>query len=97
MLVLLIRHWRTIAQIGAGAILGAFLMFAWAQAVIAPNARQEGRELERAAIAVAGQKAEFERKGDDAKLRQMSDFDLCVAHLRGRGLPIDACESLRGV
>jgi hypothetical protein len=41
-------------------------------------------------------KAELERRGDDAKLQSMSDFDLCIAGLGG--LPsASACNELRGL
>lgn len=50
-----------------------------------------------AEMAAASVKAELERKHDDAKLQNSSDYDLCVLGLRGSGLPIDACEQLRGV
>lgn len=50
-----------------------------------------------AEVAAADAKAELERKKDNAKLNGMSDYDLCVYGLRGGGLPIDACEQLRGV
>lgn len=41
--------------------------------------------------------AEQERNRDDARRRHLSDHDLCVEYLGARGLPIDACSSLRGV
>jgi len=50
-----------------------------------------------AEVAIADGKAELERRGDDAKLQQMSDYDLCVLGLRASGLSIEACEQLRGV
>lgn len=50
-----------------------------------------------AEVAIADGKAELERKGDDAKLQSMSDYDLCVVGLRGSGMPVDACEQLRGL
>jgi hypothetical protein len=50
-----------------------------------------------AETAAADLKAELERKGDNAKLRGMSNYDLCVSGLRGSGMPVDACEQLRGV
>ncbi|TPN26639.1 hypothetical protein FKO01_25540 [Mesorhizobium sp. B2-3-3] len=50
-----------------------------------------------AEMAAADLKAELERKGDNAKLQGMSDFDLCVAGLRGNGMPVDACDELRGL
>ncbi|TPM92741.1 hypothetical protein [Mesorhizobium sp. B2-1-3A] len=50
-----------------------------------------------AEVAAADVKAELERKGDNAKLSGMSDYDLCVSGLRGSGMPVDACEQLRGL
>lgn len=40
-------------------------------------------------------KAERERAKDDAKLRDLSDYDFCALTLRRRGLPIDQCDELR--
>lgn len=57
----------------------------------------QGYERHVAETAAATKRAEMERKGDDAKLKRMSDFDLCIAGLRGNGMPVDACEQLRGV
>lgn len=56
-----------------------------------------GYDRHTAETAAANAKAELERKGDDAKLQSMSDYDLCVAGLRGNGMRIDACEQLRGL
>jgi len=50
-----------------------------------------------AEMAAANEKAELERKGDDAKLQGMSDYDLCVAGLRDQRVSVDACEQLRGL
>ena len=50
-----------------------------------------------AEMAAASARAELERKNDDAKLSNMSDYDLCVAGLGGRGLSIEPCEQLRGI
>lgn len=50
-----------------------------------------------AELAAANEKAELERKGDDAKLQGMSDYDLCVAGLRDQRVSVDACEQLRGL
>ncbi|MGX9120352.1 hypothetical protein ACWTU6_27355 [Mesorhizobium sp. BHbsci] len=50
-----------------------------------------------AEVAAADLKAELERKGDNALLHGMSDYDLCVSGLRGSGMPVGACEQLRGV
>lgn len=78
-----------------GAFLGfllALLVFYLAnQAFWLPRAREEGRERLIAEQAVQSQKEELERKGDDAKLQRMSDFDLCIAYL-GR---VPECDGLR--
>lgn len=50
-----------------------------------------------AKTAAASTRAEMERKGDDARLQSMSNFDLCVVGLRAQRMPVDACEHLRGV
>ncbi len=42
-------------------------------------------------------KAERERAKDDAKLRDLSDYDFCTLALRRRGLPVDQCDELRGL
>ncbi|MEJ1118855.1 hypothetical protein V9K92_10305 [Phyllobacterium sp. CCNWLW109] len=41
--------------------------------------------------------AERDRNKSDAKLQALSDFDLCIQSLRSRGMPVDACEQLRGL
>jgi len=58
---------------------------------------RQGYDRRIAEQAVADTKAEAERKGDDAKIGNMADYDLCVASLQRRGLPIDACDELRGL
>ena len=75
MLVLAIRHWK----IGAGAVLGAILMLGWTMAVTVPNARQEGRELERAAALARSMEIIKERSETDAEIGRMSDRELCAA------------------
>lgn len=50
-----------------------------------------------AEIAINDGKAEIERKGDDAELQSMSDYDLCVVGLRAQRMPVNACEQLRGL
>lgn len=89
------------ANLAAGAIAGGLAMFLVMQAFNAvwllPRAREEGRAAYIAEQAAADRKAEIERKGDDAKLRGMSDYDLCVDGLRSRRLPVDPCDVLRGV
>lgn len=47
--------------------------------------------------AAATERAELERKDDDAKLQTLSDYDLCVASLAGDGLSVAPCEQLRRV
>jgi len=88
-------------SLAAGAVLGAMAASASLWAVNSllwlPQAREEGRASYIAEQAAADQKAEIERKGDDAKLRGMSDYDLCVDGLRTRRLSIDPCRVLLGV
>lgn len=83
------------ALVGAAATFGVFWSF---NALLwLPQAREEGRATYVAEQAAADRKAEIERKGDDAKLRDMSDYDLCVDGLRSRRLPVGACNILRGL
>lgn len=56
-----------------------------------PAAREEGKSRLIAEQAAQAQREELERKGDDAKLQRMSDFDLCVSYL-GR---VPECDSLK--
>lgn len=42
-------------------------------------------------------KAEKERKHNDAHIQSLSDYDFCIESLTRRGMPIDACEFMRGV
>lgn len=58
---------------------------------------QAGRDREIAERAASDRKAELERKGDNATLQKLNQYDLCVAGLRGNGMPIDACQQLRGL
>lgn len=82
---------------GVGGLILAFAIFQLANSLwFLPQARKEGREQYIAEQAAADRKAELERKGDDQKLRGMSDYDLCVDGLRSRKLPIDGCLVLRG-
>lgn len=59
--------------------------------------QQIGYDLRVAEEAAASAKAELERKGDDAVLQALSDYDLCVLGLRGNGMPVGPCDQLRGV
>ncbi len=80
---------------GAGALLGALAVYAYTQAISLPAARSEARAHLIAEQAVQSQKEELERKGDDAKLQRMSDYELCRAYLGG----VPECDTLlvRGV
>lgn len=78
-----------------GAIIGGILawcaLMAMNQIVWLPQAREDGRARLIAEQAAQAQREELERKGDDAKLQRMSDYDLCVAYLGG----VPECDSLR--
>lgn len=77
---------------GIGGLVAAFAIFSLINIMfILPAAREEGKQRVIAEQAVQAQKEELERKGDDAKLQRMSDFDLCVAYLGG----VPECESLK--
>ncbi|MHA6646299.1 hypothetical protein [Mesorhizobium sp. A623] len=88
---IVLKHWKAIAV--------ASLIAAVPVAFLIGQARGDSAGYQRriAEVAAADIKTELERKGDDAKLQTLSDYDLCVAGLRGSGLPVDACEQLRGV
>ncbi|MEE9923955.1 MAG: hypothetical protein PBV01_11400 [Brucella anthropi] len=61
--------------------------------------RGDANGVQRAAIQQlqADIKEERERARDDAKLRNLSDYDFCVQSLRRRGLQSADCEQLRGL
>lgn len=84
-------------KMGASAAAGALVAGAIAYSVGHWKGDTQGYNRRIAEVAVANAKAELERKNDDAKIQNSSDYDLCVLGLRGSGLPIDACEQLRGV
>lgn len=77
-------------------ILAAALALTGAGIWIHYNGRAQGYNLAIAERAAADRQAELERRGDDVKLQNMDRYDLCVAGLRGNGMPVDACEQLRG-
>jgi hypothetical protein len=82
---------------GVGGLIAAFTIFHLVNSLwLLPAARIEGRDGYIASQAVADRKAELERKGDDAALQTLSDYDLCVAGLRSNRMPIDPCDQLRG-
>lgn len=80
-----------------GAAAGIAATYAVASLVMVPAAKREGKSAAIAEMAVAAAKAESQRKGDDASLQTKTDFQLCVLGLRSNGLPVDACDQLRGV
>jgi hypothetical protein len=84
-------------QIGGGALAGAIIAAAITYPIGHMSGDRQGYNRRIAEQAVADTKAEAERKGDDAKIGSMADFDLCVASLRGRGMPVSACDELRGL
>lgn len=84
-------------QIGGGALLGAIVAAAIAYPIGHLRGDHAGYNRRIAEQAVADTKAEAERKGDDAKIGNMADYDLCVASLTRRGMPVEPCDELRGV
>ena len=57
----------------------------------------EGYSRYAAETAAQDRRIELQRKGDDAKLQGMGDYDLCREYLGSRRLPVDSCEQLRGI
>lgn len=80
-------------KFGAGAVVGALAAY-WIGYGVGERSGYVRRISE---VAIADGKATMERKGDDAALQNMSNYDLCLVGLRGSGLPVDACEQLRPV
>ena len=79
------------AKLAGGALIGAVVVVAYTHLVSLPAARSEAKARLIAEQAVQSQREELERKGDDAKLQRMSDYDLCRAYLGG----VPECDSLR--
>lgn len=80
-----------------GVIAGIAATYTVAALIMVPAAKREGKSAAMAEIAVAAAKAEMQRKGDDASLQTKTDYELCVLGLRSNGLPVDACDQLRGL
>lgn len=78
-------------KIGAGALLGGVAALIFSHLVTVPAARIEARATLIAEQAAQSMKEDLERKGDDAKLQRMSDYDLCRAYLGG----VPECDTLR--
>ena len=72
--------------VGAVALTGAFQLGKYKQ-------RQEGviQQLQSDIL------TERERVKDDAKTRNLSDYDFCIQSLRRRGVQSADCEQLRGL
>lgn len=81
----------------AGLVVGAAVAGVIAYGIGHARGDSQGYNRRLAEQAVADTKAEAERKGDDAKIGNMADYDICVASLRRRGLSVDPCEQLRRV
>lgn len=90
-------HLKTALAAIGGAVAGIAATYAVASLVMVPAAKRDGKSAAIAEMAVAAAKAESQRKGDNAILQTKTDFQLCVLGLRNSGVPVDACEQLRGV
>jgi len=75
------------------AVLAAFLLLAGGYLI----GKRDGRQQAVSDQLQESIKAERERAKDDAKLRDLSDYDFCTLALRRRGLPVDQCDELRGL
>jgi hypothetical protein len=84
-------------EISVGAVLGAMVAGVIAYGIGHAKGDTQGYNRRIAEQAVADQRVEAERKGDDAKIGSMADYDLCVASLRRRGMPVEPCDELRGL
>lgn len=80
-------------KIALGALVGALIGYQvghW-------QGHRAGYEKLVAQTAAQTVKAEAVRRGDDAKLQGMSDYDLCVVGLRASRMSVEPCDVLRGV
>ena len=83
----LLTHWRVLAVIGVCLAAVALYQFG----------KRDGYRDAMSDQLQSTIKAERERVADDAKLRDLSDYDFCRLALKRRGLPIEQCDELRGV
>lgn len=78
----LLPEWLKAGVAAVGGAIVAAGVYSLANTVwLLPSAREQGKNDYIAEKAVQDLKAEAERKGDDAKLQRMSDYDLCVVAL----------------
>lgn len=80
-------HWRVLAVIGACLVTLALYQLGKSDGYADAITDQLQSSI----------KAERERAVDDAKLRDLSDYDFCKLALNRRGLPVEQCEQLRGL
>lgn len=78
----------------AGAAVAAAVVYLVFQIVVVPNAREGGREAERADINQDTLDAVKERVKDDATRETLSGYELCLDYFRHRGR-VPECEQLR--
>ncbi|MBV2144257.1 hypothetical protein KUG47_12210 [Falsochrobactrum sp. TDYN1] len=80
-------HWRVLALIGAClAAIGLYQL-----------GKRDGYQDAISDQLQSTIKAERERAADDAKLRDLSDYDFCRLALKRRGLSVEQCDELRGL
>lgn len=78
-------HWRVLALIGAClAAIGLYQL-----------GKRDGYQDAITDQLQSTIKAERERAADDAKLRDLSDYDFCRLALKRRGLSVEQCDELR--
>lgn len=85
------ENWRALALAGlVAAVPVSYYIGHW-------RGDNAGYARYKAEVAVADAKAEAARRKDNETLRNSTDYDLCVAYLSARRVPVDPCEQLRGV
>lgn len=83
----ILSHWRVLALIGA--CLAALALYQLGKSDGYSDAISDQLQ--------STIQAERERAVDDAKLRDLSDYDFCRLALKRRGLSVEQCDELRGV
>lgn len=84
-MAVILKHWRVLVVL-AVCLAGLGLYLA---------GRNDGKQQIEADQLKSSIKAERERVADDAKLRDLSDYDFCRLVLGRRGLPVRECDELR--